>query len=157
MPHVAICGACLFYYMRLGVTGHRSFVDTDETRRMRIWDILRGADVVYTGMALGFDRYIAEVCYENGIPFVACIPFEGQEAMWHEADKQRYRTLLDAAQKVMYVCVGGYANWKYLKRNEYIVDNTDMMLAYWDSKPSGGTYHCISYAKTRGKKVINVY
>lgn len=156
MPHVEICGACLFYYMRLGVTGHRTFTVPFHVPDT-IMQLVRSAEVVYTGMALGFDKYIAEVCYENGIPFVACVPFEGQEAMWHEVDKWRYRILLDAAQKVVYVCVGGYANWKYLKRNEYIVDNTDMMLAYWDGKPVGGTYHCVSYAKTHNKRLINVY
>lgn len=43
---------------------------------------------VCTGMALGVDQDIACVCIQAEVPFVACVPFEGQEARW-PADAQR--------------------------------------------------------------------
>lgn len=143
--------------MRLGVTGHRSFSAPTEAQEQTCITMISLSECVYTGMALGFDTYIADLCYMYGVPFVACLPFTGQEALWSDADKSHYHTLLRAAKEIVIVEGSGYAKWKYLKRNEYIVNTTDMMLAYWDGKPSGGTYHCVSYAKTRGKEVINVY
>lgn len=150
-------GLSFFVIMRLGITGHRTFKDINPALSDRVWDILRGADIVYTGMALGFDTFIADLCYDHGIPFIACIPFIEQDAMWSDADKAHYVTLLAAAKEIVFMASPGYAAWKYMKRNKYIVDNTDMMLAYWDGKKLGGTYQCVSYAKAQGRKVINVY
>jgi uncharacterized phage-like protein YoqJ len=39
------------------------------------------------------------------------------------------------------------------KRNEYMVDNSDIVIAVWDGS-KGGTYNCVKYAEKLGKKII---
>ena len=40
-----------------------------------------------------------------------------------------------------------------LVRNDYMVDHSDLVLAIWNGEQSGGTWHTIQYAKTKGKQV----
>ena len=40
------------------------------------------------------------------------------------------------------------------RRNEFMVDNADMVLAYHDGS-EGGTKNCVDYAKSQGTVVVN--
>src|SRR6266849_933968 len=50
-----------------------------------------------SGMALGVDMYAANVCIKLGIPFVAAIPFIGQEKAWPQSSQKTYHLLLGKA------------------------------------------------------------
>jgi len=39
------------------------------------------------------------------------------------------------------------------KRNEYMVDNADIVIAVWDGT-KGGTCNCVRYAKKLGKDIV---
>jgi hypothetical protein len=39
-------------------------------------------DVVISGMALGWDQAVAEAAVKASTPFIAAIPFRGQESKW---------------------------------------------------------------------------
>ncbi len=41
-----------------------------------------------------------------------------------------------------------------LKRNRYMVDNSDIVIAVWDGRSGSGTGATVNYAKKQGKKVI---
>lgn len=114
------------------------------------------ASKVISGMALGWDMAIASAAVDLDIPFIAAVPFKGQESVWPDESKRKYNILLSKADDVVYVCDDGYASWKMQKRNEWMVDNCDILLALWDGS-SGGTDNCIKYAKKQGKKIINVW
>lgn len=43
---------------------------------------------------------------------------------------------------------------KFQKRNEYMVDNSSILIAYYDERESGGTFNCIQYAKSKNKEII---
>jgi uncharacterized phage-like protein YoqJ len=96
-------------------------------------------------MALGIDQDFARVCIEMRIPFIAAIPFVGQESNWPFESQQRYQEILSYAYCVYVVSGGGYAAWKMQTRNEWMVDNCDILIAVWDGS-SGGTRNCINYA-----------
>src|SRR3546814_16271306 len=51
---------------------------------------------------------------------------------------------------------GGYAAWKLQKRNEWMVDHADELVALWDGSRSG-TGNCVAYANTSGKPVVNLW
>lgn len=106
-----------------------------------------------SGVALGVDQWAAKVCIKLGIPFIAAIPFEGQEKIWPQESKDRYNDLLKKAAETIYVCSPEYAAWKMQKRNIWMVDNSDVLIAIWD-QTSGGTANCVKYAKSIGKKII---
>lgn len=149
----------LFYedFMILGVTGHRKIYLNDRKKIQLARIILDLApEKVITGMALGFDIDVAHVCVNYNIPFIAAIPCDNQSARWSENQKWVYRELLKKALDVTQVCAGDYAAWKMFKRDEWIVNNSDKLLAFYDGRENGGTYHTITYA-TGKIEVVNIY
>ena len=110
-------------------------------------------EAAISGMALGVDQWAAEICVNMEIPFTAAVPFETQESAWPNESQQHYRDLLFKANKILVVSPGRYyAAWKMQKRNEWMVDHCDRLLAVWDGS-TGGTYNCVSYARSVGKYV----
>ena len=105
-----------------------------------------------TGMALGVDQWFAEAAIDLGIPFVAAVPFEGQELRWPSTSQIAYHTTLAEARAVHMVCPGGYAAWKMQARNRWMVDNADQCIAVWDGS-EGGTGNCVEYARSRALPV----
>lgn len=98
-----------------------------------------------SGMAPGFDQDFVEVCIDMGIPFVAAVPFEGQERMWPPEAQQQYRKQLKLAYEVVIVTEGGYERWKMQARNEWVVDHITDLIAAFDGSP-GGTANTVNYA-----------
>lgn len=121
------------------------------------WLVENEATQVISGMALGFDQALAAAAMNNHIPFVAAVPFKGQEDRWNLQAKDYYSRLLDAAEEVVYVSPPGYAAWKMHARNKWMVDRCDLVLALYDGSSRGGTYDCVRYANNKGKQVINIW
>lgn len=113
-----------------------------------------------SGMALGYDQALAWACVDLEIPFVAAIPFKGQEALWPHHAQLQYRELLAKAVGQHYICDPGYAAWKMQKRNCWMVhqlkNKEDRVLALWN-KSEGGTGNCVRYAKEQGVGVLNLW
>jgi len=120
-------------------------------------DILGGLrpDHAISGMALGVDQWAAVICCSLKIPWTAAIPFAGQELAWPPESQREYNSLLKKAEKTFFVCEPGYAAWKMQKRNEWMVDNCDLLIAVWDGSP-GGTGNCVQYAKSRGREIHQI-
>lgn len=110
---------------------------------------------VISGMALGADQYFAFVATKLNIPFIAAIPFEGQESAWPFQSQYLYKVLLKYACEKVIVSPGGYSAYKMQIRNEWMVDKCDILLAIWDGS-SGGTANCINYAKLKNKSIIYI-
>jgi uncharacterized phage-like protein YoqJ len=104
-----------------------------------------------SGMALGIDMVAAEIVltkkkeYEN-VRLIAAVPFEGQEGKWPAQSQERWRKIISQADEVIYVCEPGYAAWKMQKRNAWMVDHSQAVIAVWDGT-KGGTGNCVEYAK----------
>jgi uncharacterized phage-like protein YoqJ len=108
-----------------------------------------------SGMAQGVDLWAAHICTNIGIPFVAAIPFEGQEKMWPVSAQFAWKATLQLASEIVVVCPGGYSPQKMQRRNEYMVDRADVLLAVWDGT-SGGTGNCVRYAEKKGKRIVRI-
>jgi uncharacterized phage-like protein YoqJ len=111
---------------------------------------------VISGMAIGWDQALAQAAIDLQIPLVAAIPFKGQEDLWPEKSRIRYKEIMTKTSTVKTVCSGAYAGWKMQTRNEWMVDQCDMVLALWDGT-SGGTGNCVRYAKKTNKPLINLW
>lgn len=105
-----------------------------------------------SGMALGFDWIGAEVSIKLGIPFIASVPFIGQESIWPEHSKKQYRELLAKAKEVVIVSEGSYSVEKMQIRNCWMADRADEVIACFDGT-KGGTKNCIDYAIKKGKRI----
>jgi uncharacterized phage-like protein YoqJ len=146
----------------LGVTGHRpkalglgAFEPKhplwQEAYRFVQLSIERhGATRLVSGGALGFDMIAGKAAIESDIALELALPFPGYDKTWSDGDKRRLRWLTDRASSWHFVCPPGYDPKKYQTRNEYIVDNSDYLLALFNGRPSG-TKNCLEYAKRAGK------
>ena len=110
-----------------------------------------------SGMAIGWDVAVAEACVLCGVPFVAAVPFEGQELRWPEASQARYLYLLRRAEHIHVVSLNGYSNAAFHARNRWMVDQCEAVVALWDGSPTGGTANCVAYANSVGKATINLW
>ena len=152
--------------MIIAVTGHRpdklgNEYDMRGPISKKIYEALTEKVVHYkpslllTGMALGVDMLFANVAINQKIPFIACIPFKGQESKWPEHSQRLYRKILSYACEEFTVCKGGYASYKMQKRNEEMVDRCDLLIGVWDGS-KGGTYNCINYAIDHGREIVRI-
>lgn len=117
----------------------------------------RAPEKIISGMAQGWDTAVALSAIRLGIPLVCAIPFEGFQSRWPTQAQGRFKTILDSASQVHVVCEGKYAPWKMQKRNEWMVDNSDEILALWDGVSEGGTKNCIDYAIKQDKPIVNLF
>lgn len=115
----------------------------------------------YSGMAMGFDIIAAETIllfkelYKDiVIRLVAVIPFENQADSYSEEWYGRYQNILEKCDEKI-VLSDKYFKGSYQKRNEYMVDNCDYVLTYFDGQ-SGGTKNTINYALKKGRFVLNI-
>lgn len=152
--------------MIVGITGHRpkilgGYKIPNPTYRFIVSETEKfltenKATKIITGMCIGYDQWAAELAIKLKIPFIAAIPFIGQELLWPTDSQLAYRKILSQAEHVEIVSPGGFASWKMHARNRWIVDHSDVMLAAFNGT-KGGTFNCIEYAKEQNKqlKIIN--
>lgn len=111
-------------------------------------------DKIISGMALGVDILWALIGIELDIPVVAALPFIGQEDTWSTQAQSLYNEILAHPLVTSNILYSGiYASWKLLKRNEYMVDNCDLLVAVWDWSTTSGTGKCVKYAKSVNKTI----
>lgn len=116
-----------------------------------------GAENFISGMALGCDTYCAEIVldlqkqYPN-ITLTAAVPCADQASRWSKAQQERYRELLEKCNDKV-ILAEHYYRGCMQKRNRYMVDNCDVLIAIYDGK-SGGTMNAVNYAKSVSRKLI---
>lgn len=115
----------------------------------------------YSGVAMGFDIIAAECVLllksarpSDGIRLICAVPFEGQAKKYPPEWLERYKRVLAAADEVITVCEH-YSRDCYRRRNEYMVDHSDIVVTWFDGR-SGGTRNTLQYAKRRGLRIVNL-
>ena len=110
-------------------------------------------------MALGVDIYSAEIVLAlkekyPQITIECAIPCENQCVKWSMVLRDRYFDIVSKCDKETLLQTH-YTNDCMQKRNEYMVDNSDYVIAVWDGKPSG-TGKTVRYAQSKGKTIITI-
>lgn len=121
---------------------------------------LQTADVkeMITGMALGWDQAVAQACVDLDIPYIAAVPFAGQDSLWPRDSRARYDRLIAWASNVEIVTERyEMPVARALQvRNEWMVDRCQIVLALWNGT-FGGTHNCIKYAKKHHRPIVNLW
>ncbi len=145
--------------MIIAFTGHRpNKFGTDGEYATSIYsavlDVLNELkpEKVISGMARGVDTIAAICAHSVGIPYIAAIPFLSHATNHAVEDQKIYDDLLKNALDIQITSDGDYAIWKFQKRNEWMVDNCDLLCAVWNGS-RGGTANCIKYAKQVGREI----
>ena len=110
-----------------------------------------------TGMALGVDMYAAEIVLDlkskyPHITLESAIPCETQAIKWSVASRERYYNIAAKCDKET-MLQREYTPDCMDKRNRYMVDHADYILAVWNGCPSG-TGNTVRYAHKKGKTII---
>lgn len=116
-----------------------------------------GATHFISGVALGVDTYAANIVLNlksqyTGITLECAIPCENQAEKWNERDRDVYYDLISKCDKET-LLQQKYSSNCMQKRNEYMVDNSDYVIAVWNGKPSG-TGNTVKYARKNNKMVL---
>ena len=147
-------------------TGHRVIPDSHSARldgllsRAISFAYSEGCREFYTGGALGFDTMAARklIAYRISHPdvrFIVVVPCENQAEKWSEADRDAYEYILSCADEVIFSSEE-YTKDCMRRRNEYLADVCDILIAY-SGKYSSGSAQTVRMAQARGKTVYNLY
>lgn len=122
-----------------------------------------GATTFMSGMAPGFDLWAADEVLRlrgegrigAGVRLLLAVPYPGFERSFAAEYRPLYESVMTAADEVIYVCPG-YHHGCYSRRNDYLAQNADTLLAYYEGS-EGGTRYTIRKADKLGKRVINLH
>lgn len=148
-------------------SGHREIDTTDKDRVVeklkqtiiKCYD--KGIRNFYCGMAVGFDLLAAETIlflqdkYKD-ISLTAVIPFRGQPSRFINEDKERYEDVLRNASHI-FVLSEKYYDGCMLRRNDFMIENSSKLIAYYNGKYGGGTFYTCRKAKKLKIPIINVF
>ena len=84
-----------------------------------------------------------------GMTLTAAIPFRGQADRFSANDKIVYENLIASAERYYTRC--------FLDRDEFMVENVSLLIAFYDGREKGGTYYTFKKANHLGIPVVNVY
>lgn len=166
MKNKSICKTCAF-------TGYRpskmpwGYDETDARCvefRFRLRESLeyligKGYTDFMSGGALGFDQMAARIVLSlrekyPWIRLVMVIPFDGQADKWSREQRGCWLEIIEASDRVIRIS-HEYDKGVFFKRNHYLVENADLLLAAFDGQP-GGTAGTVAYAKRHGVKVLRI-
>ena len=116
-------------------------IDLKKTLREQIINLIENEGVTHfiSGMAIGVDMYAAEIV----LGLKASYP--------SEALRDRYFDIASKCDKETLIQTH-YSPDCMDKRNRYMVDHADVLIAVWDGSPSG-TGKTVRYAHQQGKSV----
>lgn len=121
----------------------------------------QGYTTYLTGMAQGFDLLAAEAVWQfrndthADIRLIAVIPFRTQFGRFSPEDKHRYIRITSVAECI--ILSDDYYRGCFHRRNDYLIDNAAVVVAYYDQTPSGGTHYTVQQAIHRGMNIINLH
>ena len=119
-----------------------------------------GCRTFYCGMAEGVDLWCGEIVlelqnqFEPPLQLCAVVPFISQPVTMSEANQIRYRRIMDATAN-RFLVSRNFTKSCYQKRNYYLVDSCDALIAVYNSKEElSGNAQTIRYAKRKKKKIF---
>jgi uncharacterized phage-like protein YoqJ len=86
------------------------------------------------------------------VTLAAVIPCLEHDRQWDYTQRMRLSGIVAEADEVVTVSETPYYNGCMQKRNRYLVDTCDELLAVYDGM-KGGTMQTVNYAKTKAKRI----
>lgn len=117
----------------------------------------RGFRHFLCGMARGSDLYFGELVLQlrakqPDVILEAAIPYRGQCDTWSRDDQLRYRRIVSQCD-ITTVLQEEYTPHCMAKRNQYMVDNSALVIALYSGTP-GGTRSTLLYAMRQKRETL---
>lgn len=134
---------------------HPWLIELKKTLRQKLLEF--NVRTVISGVAIGWDTWIAEEALSLEIPVHAYVPFKGQHLKWTSDSREKYESILEASEKIIYVNEE-YRPDAFFQRDREMVDNCEHVFALLNPEfNSGGTFYTVNYAKENKKPVTNFW
>lgn len=144
-------------------SGHRTYQGEacEELRCVvaRLYD--EGYRRFLCGMAWGFDLAAGEAVAElkrahSDVELIAALPYRNFSKLFHAEDAEQYRRVADAADAIVVVSKSE-GKVAYRLRNDYLVENSSVLVAWFNGVPRGGTAYTLRQARRKGVRTENLY
>ena len=145
-------------------SGHRPEKLDDDPETVKAWlsaqidaAIAAGYRTFISGCGMGVDIWAAQIVLQKKaanpeIHLIAATPWPGFPNRWNIEWQLQYSNLLRDADLVLTVS-NHYQKDVFRKRNEWLVDHSNRLIAYFNGAP-GGTWDTIAYAHNKGIEVV---
>jgi hypothetical protein len=149
----------------VGFTGHRR-VENEKKVAQVLREVVAGlhrdlgSDLVgRSSVASGGDTLFAEACRAANFKWIALLPFPEAEFKkdFNDGGWERAKALIDHAARVETLSTIAKRPEGYLQCGLATVDGADVMVAFWDGKPSrgrGGTAEIVEHARLVQKPLV---
>ncbi|WP_317854461.1 SLOG family protein [Chakrabartyella piscis] len=113
------------------------------------------------GGAIGWDMLCGFVVASlkekyKEIQLVAVVPFREQEEKWSKEEQTKYRELLHLCDEVI-ILQEEYTKDCFKNRNQYMVDHSSKVIAYYNGGVRSGTGQTIRMAEKQKLNIVNLY
>lgn len=142
----------------LTITGHRDIDDFDRFKTNLTGALQTpGVTALIQGCAAGVDLEAAKIAIDLGVPVISAMPWTTFKPVLEY--RKLYSWVLRHSEECYPVTEADHyiGPWVYQDRNEWMVDEGDEIISWWDGRPGGGTYNCIKYVQKVGKRHIRLY
>ncbi len=145
-------------------TGHRpeKLQSSEEVVKAELEQAIRqaiadGFKVFLSGMARGVDLWAAEIVLslrDAGLPvkLICACPYYGMEQSWEPHWQQKYRTVLQRADLIRFLCPDYHPSCFQI-RNQWMVDHSARVIVVFHGSKDG-TKNTIDYARKNRIPVI---
>lgn len=147
-------------------TGHRHINTGDSILRDELTHIIRkqyhnGYTTFITGGAVGFDLLAAEIVLDLQIEYTdiqlfCAIPYAGHHLYFRDEAKQRYIRIANKATSNI-ILSSRYYDDCFLRRNDYMIANCSLLIAYYGQISRSGTGYTVRRAGANNIPIINLY
>lgn len=117
-----------------------------------------GVTEFYSGISQGIDCWASEAVLtlrrQSPRTKLHCIlPCQGMEEGRSKRDQARCRDILEQASSVVYLDKA-LREGDMRRRNRYLVEHCDILLAVYDGEDQGGTAEAVAYARSLGRSIL---
>ncbi|MFQ6039802.1 MAG: SLOG family protein [Candidatus Poribacteria bacterium] len=135
--------------MFIGISGHRDYKDRKNIRKWMVGIKKKYPDaVIVTGGALGADLIASEEALAVGLKSRVILPmkFKVFTGRWSEDNKYKLINVLERSEVDILSDGDKYEVELLMERNQAIVDEVSILVAFWDGRRYGGTFDCVKRA-----------
>ena len=90
------------------------------------------------------------------IRLIAVVPFRRQNCRWPSIEKERYQNIVSRADRII-VLSEYYFKGCLLRRNDFMLEYSCGVIAFYDGKLYGGTFYTCREAVKKGMDIVNLY
>ena len=119
-------------------------------------------DTFISGLAIGVDQIAAESVIEarqrpgieTNVQLIGAKPFPSQASRWPKPTYNHWEYVCSLCNHIYTISDDPYHPSKMQIRNQWMVNQSDYIIAVWDGTEHGGTWNCIDFARSQNKRIL---